>query len=100
MFPDLRFLLYERSHERPQPAAKPGTRGHIAASAGASKNGSREGADPLGEERLSLGHSGRLALSGSGAPNYVEQLALAKQLAAQDPRQVAKVVKSWVSGNP
>lgn len=32
-------------------------------------------------------------------PNYVEQLAMAKQLVGQDSRQVAKVVKNWVSDN-
>ncbi len=30
-------------------------------------------------------------------PNYVQQLALAKELVAQDPKQVAKIVKSWVA---
>ena len=35
----------------------------------------------------------------SSFPNYVEQLAMAKQLVNQDPKQVAKVVKSWVSNN-
>ena len=30
-------------------------------------------------------------------PNYVEQLAMARQLVEQDSRQVAKVVKNWVS---
>ena len=29
-------------------------------------------------------------------PNYVQQLAMAKELVAQDPRQVAKLVKNWV----
>ena len=32
-------------------------------------------------------------------PNYVEQLAMAKQLVEQDSKQVAKVVKNWVSDN-
>jgi flagellar M-ring protein FliF len=32
-------------------------------------------------------------------PNYVEQLAMAKQLVGQDSRQVAKVVKNWVADN-
>lgn len=32
-------------------------------------------------------------------PNYVEQLAMAKQLVSQDPQQVAKVVKTWVANN-
>lgn len=32
-------------------------------------------------------------------PNYVEQLAMAKQLVSQDSRQVAKVVKNWVAEN-
>jgi flagellar M-ring protein FliF len=32
-------------------------------------------------------------------PNYVEQLAMAKQLVGQDSKQVAKVVKNWVSNN-
>ena len=34
-----------------------------------------------------------------GSPNYVEQLAMAKQLVHQDSRQVAKVVKNWVAEN-
>ena len=29
-------------------------------------------------------------------PNYVQQLAMAKELVAQDPKQVAKIVKNWV----
>lgn len=32
-------------------------------------------------------------------PNYVEQLAMAKQLVEQDPKQVAKIVKNWVTDN-
>ncbi|MFK7795427.1 MAG: flagellar basal-body MS-ring/collar protein FliF [Gammaproteobacteria bacterium] len=32
-------------------------------------------------------------------PNYVEQLAMAKQLVGQDSKQVAKVVKNWVGDN-
>ncbi len=32
-------------------------------------------------------------------PNYVEQLAMAKQLVGQDSRSVAKVVKNWVADN-
>lgn len=35
----------------------------------------------------------------SSYPNYVEQLAMAKQLVSQDPKQVAKVVKTWVADN-
>lgn len=38
-------------------------------------------------------------LSKNDHPNYVEQLAMAKQLVNQDSKQVAKVVKNWVSGN-
>lgn len=30
-------------------------------------------------------------------PNYVQQLAMAKELVAQDPKQVAKIVKTWVA---
>ena len=30
-------------------------------------------------------------------PNYVQQLAMAKELVAQDPKQVAKIVKNWVT---
>ncbi len=30
-------------------------------------------------------------------PNYVQQLAMAKELVAQDPKQVAKIVKNWVA---
>jgi flagellar M-ring protein FliF len=30
-------------------------------------------------------------------PNYVQQLAMAKELVSQDPKQVAKIVKSWVA---
>ena len=32
-------------------------------------------------------------------PNYVEQLAMAKQLVGKDSKQVAKVVKNWVANN-
>ena len=48
---------------------------------------------------LSGGQALGLPAGGKHVPNYVEQLALAKQLASQDPRQVAKVVKTWVAGN-
>ena len=34
---------------------------------------------------------------GANYPNYVQQLALAKELVAQDPKQVAKIVKTWVT---
>ncbi len=30
-------------------------------------------------------------------PNYVQQLAMAKELVSQDPKQVAKIVKNWVA---
>jgi flagellar M-ring protein FliF len=30
-------------------------------------------------------------------PNYVQQLAMAKELVSQDPKQVAKIVKNWVT---
>ncbi len=46
------------------------------------------------------GTSGQAALPASAAgsyPNYVQQLAMAKELVSQDPKQVAKIVKSWVA---
>ncbi len=46
------------------------------------------------------GSSGQAALPASvagGYPNYVQQLAMAKELVSQDPKQVAKIVKSWVA---
>ena len=45
---------------------------------------------------------GNTALTAGGAvnyPNYVQQLAMAKELVSQDPKQVAKIVKSWVAPN-
>ena len=43
--------------------------------------------------------SGQAALpvSAGAYPNYVQQLAMAKELVSQDPKQVAKIVKSWVA---
>lgn len=35
--------------------------------------------------------------SAGNYPNYVQQLAMAKELVAQDPKQVAKIVKNWVA---
>ena len=37
------------------------------------------------------------AAHGTNYPNYVQQLAMAKELVAQDPKQVAKIVKTWVA---
>ena len=45
------------------------------------------------------GDTGQASAPALNYPNYVEQLAMAKQLANQDPKQVAKVVKTWVSDN-
>ncbi len=42
---------------------------------------------------------GTLKALGVEYPNYVEQLAMAKQLVEQDPKQVAKIVKNWVTDN-
>ena len=45
--------------------------------------------------------SEQMALAAPGSvgayPNYVQQLAMAKELVAQDPKQVAKIVKNWVA---
>ena len=51
-------------------------------------------------QRLLEGSNGQMALTSSTAgayPNYVQQLAMAKELVSQDPKQVAKVVKNWVA---
>ena len=52
------------------------------------------------EQPLLEGGGGDTALAAGGAvnyPNYVQQLAMAKELVSQDPKQVAKIVKSWVA---
>ncbi len=43
-----------------------------------------------GGEMVSAGAAGNY-------PNYVQQLAMAKELVSQDPKQVAKIVKNWVA---
>ena len=46
------------------------------------------------------GGSGEAAVSTAAIgnyPNYVQQLAMAKELVSQDPKQVAKIVKNWVA---
>ena len=63
----------------------------------APKHNKDNSAQPLLE-----GGSGENALAvGTTAnyPNYVQQLAMAKELVSQDPKQVAKIVKSWVAPN-
>ena len=58
-------------------------------------------APETGDDIVSIGtanHSGQAALANKH-PNYVEQLAMAKQLVGQDSKQVAKVVKNWVANN-
>lgn len=50
-------------------------------------------------QALLEGSSGDVALPAGSAgnyPNYVQQLAMAKELVSQDPKQVAKIVKNWV----
>jgi len=49
---------------------------------------------------LSSDVSGQVGLPNNAAgnyPNYVQQLAMAKELVSQDPKQVAKIVKNWVA---
>ena len=59
----------------------------------------------LALENSNISENGDASSSGSqrsltnSHPNYVEQLAMAKQLVGQDPKQVAKVVKNWVADN-
>ena len=53
-----------------------------------------------GSQPLLEGSSEQMASASSSAvayPNYVQQLAMAKELVSQDPKQVAKIVKNWVA---
>lgn len=52
------------------------------------------------EKQLLDGSSGEVVVAAGAAgnyPNYVQQLAMAKELVSQDPKQVAKIVKNWVA---
>jgi len=51
-----------------------------------------------GEGAMQLGHDGAMALS-AGQRNYQDNLTRAQQLAKDDPRVVANIVKTWVGGN-
>ncbi len=57
--------------------------------------------DNSASQPLLEGGSGEAAVSNAAAignyPNYVQQLAMAKELVSQDPKQVAKIVKNWVA---
>lgn len=55
--------------------------------------------DTANSTLTSVQKSNNQAARALGYPNYVEQLAMAKQLVSQDPKQVAKVVKTWVANN-
>lgn len=54
-----------------------------------------------GDDKLSISslNNGSQSTINNDHPNYVQQLAMAKQLVDQDSRQVAKVVKNWVADN-
>lgn len=52
------------------------------------------------DDAVHLSSSGELAeLTNSGIRGYQQNLDMAKELAKQDPKVVASVVKTWVSGN-
>ncbi len=51
-----------------------------------------------GEGAMQLGHAGAMALS-VGQRNHTDNLTRAQQLAKDDPRVVANIVKTWVGGN-
>lgn len=59
--------------------------------------GANAGADGLSlrDDRVSLGAGGAPRLAAAG--NYDEDLGTVKSLAAQDPKRVAQVVKTWVA---
>ncbi len=75
-----------------KPAMKTLQGRHVAAKSG----GDVKQLPALADGGVAAESTGALA---SDYPNYVEQLAMAKQLVGQDPKQVAKVVKTWVSNN-
>lgn len=62
----------------------------------APKNKTDSSAQPLLEAG---GETALTTSAGANYPNYVQQLAMAKELVSQDPKQVAKIVKNWVAPN-
>ncbi|QMU60402.1 MAG: flagellar M-ring protein FliF [Gammaproteobacteria bacterium] len=65
-----------------------------------SKHNSATGGSSSASQPLLEGSSGEVAIAAAAAgnyPNYVQQLAMAKELVSQDPKQVAKIVKNWVA---
>ncbi len=64
------------------------------------KQNSATGKSNSASQPLLEGSSGDVAIAAATAgnyPNYVQQLAMAKELVSQDPKQVAKIVKNWVT---
>ena len=64
------------------------------------KHNSATGKSNSESQPLLEGSSGEVAIAAGAAgsyPNYVQQLAMAKELVSQDPKQVAKIVKNWVA---
>lgn len=64
------------------------------------KHNSATGKSNSASQPLLEGSSGDVAIAAAAAgnhPNYVQQLAMAKELVSQDPKQVAKIVKNWVT---
>jgi len=64
------------------------------------KQNSATGKSNSASQTLLEGSSGDVAIAAATAgnyPNYVQQLAMAKELVSQDPKQVAKIVKNWVT---
>lgn len=51
------------------------------------------------DDEVHLSSSGELVSAGHGVHGYQQNLDLARQLAKQDPKIVASVIKTWVSGN-
>ena len=64
------------------------------------KHNSHAGKSNSESQPLLDGGSGEVVVAAGAAgsyPNYVQQLAMAKELVSQDPKQVAKIVKNWVA---
>jgi flagellar M-ring protein FliF len=78
----------------PPPPPEPGEEGGESAAEGA--------AHPAGHDDMTTAGAGADAASGGlnrGAPSYENHVQAVKQLAQQDPKIVATVVKEWVNGN-
>ena len=77
-----------------RPAMKTLQNKHSSISTGGATNSGELQGDAGGAVAMLSNSPAALATS---HPNYVQQLAMAKELVAQDPKQVAKIVKNWVT---